>query len=485
MTTPDVERTLLEGTVRAIGGAYRKRELSIRESVSWFLSRIDTFNQKGPALNAVKDVSSHALEDARALDEELAAGRDRGPLHGIPILIKDNIFIANEYTTTAGVTALKDFVPTTTATLVRRLSDAGAIILGKTKLTEFADYVSDVMPAEFSGAGGVVRNPHGISYGRGQGSSVGSAAAVAAGFAPLAIGGETQNSIQTPSSYSSVVGFKASVGMISRVGIMPLVPSQDAPGPIARTVEDAAIVFAAIGGADPRDAVSIQMQMQCDNGRGRGLESLAHVRIGVPRIAMADREQFASIMPEFEEALSSLSRAGAQIVDPCDLPSAEQVQDVRSCVFRTEFKAALNAFLEDYNAPCGIASLEALIRWNEAHPRHIPYGQSLLIAAQETKGLADPQYLADRARDIALSRTGGIDAALYAGNADVLIAPMGAAAKCTGKAGVPTLAIPVGLDESGVPFGITLYTALGRDNLLLAVGKLVERAIGKRQLPKL
>jgi amidase len=225
--------------------------------------------------------------------------------------------------------------------------------------------------------------------------------------------------------------------------------------------------------------------MQCDNGRGRGLESLAHVRIGVPRIAMADREQFARVMPQFEEALSSLSRAGAQIVDPCDLPSAEQVQDVRSCVFRTEFKAALNAFLEDYNAPCGIASLEALIRWNEAHPQHIPYGQSLLIAAQETKGLADPQYLADRARDIALSRTGGIDAALYAGNADVLIAPMGAAAKCTGKAGVPTLAIPAGLDESGVPFGITLYTALGRDNLLLAVGKLVERAIGKRQLPKL
>ncbi len=485
MATNDTDQLLLTGSVAAIGAAIRKKEISIRESVSWYLARIEAFNQKGPALNAVKDVSSHAVADAKALDDELAAGRDRGPLHGIPILIKDNVFIADEYTTTAGVTALKDFVPKTTATLVRRLQDAGAIILGKTKLTEFADYVSDIMPAEFSGAGGVVRNPHGISYGRGQGSSVGSAASVAAGFAPLAIGGETQNSIQTPSSYSSVVGFKASVGMITRVGIMPLVPSQDAPGPIARCVGDAALVFAAIGGADPRDAVSIQMQMQCDNARGRGLESLAHVRIGVPRIAMADREQFTGVMPQFEAALSALSKAGARIVDPCDLPSAEQMQEVRSCVFRTEFKAALNAFLEDYNAPCGIASLAALIRWNEAHPQHIPYGQSLLLAAEETRGLSDPQYLADRARDIALSRQGGIDAALYAGDADVLIAPMGAAAKLTGKAGGPTLAIPFGHDATGTPFGITLYTALGRDRLLLAVGRLVEHAIARRVLPKL
>jgi amidase len=189
-------------------------------------------------------------------------------------------------------------------------------------------------------------------------------------------------------------------------------------------------------------------------------------------------------MPQFEAALSALSKAGAKIVDPCDMPGAEQMQEVRSCVFRTEFKAALNALLEDYNAPCGIGSLEDLIRWNDAHPQHIPYGQSLLLAAQETKGLRDPQYIADRARDLALSRAGGIDAALAGGDADVLIAPMGCAAKCTGKAGAPTLAIPVGLDQHGVPFGVTIYTAFGRDALLLAVGRLVERATGDRRLPK-
>ncbi|MBY0511519.1 MAG: hypothetical protein K2P94_15375 [Rhodospirillaceae bacterium] len=480
-----VEETLTSGSIAEIGGLFRSRKVSAQEATDWYQRRIESFNHKGPALNCVKDISKTAVAEAKRLDQELASGRDRGPLHGIPVLIKDNVFVADAYTTTAGVKALDKFVPKTTATLVQRLQDAGAIVLGKTWLTEFADYVSDVMPSEFSGAGGVVRNPHGIPYGRGQGSSVGSASAVAAGFAPLAIGGETQNSIQTPSSYSSVVGFKASVGMISRVGIMPLVPSQDAPGPIARSVADAKLVFDIIGGADARDAVSMQTQALCDNRRGAGLESLSHIRIGVPRIAMANREQFAGVMPQFEGALSALSKAGAKIIDPCDMPSAEQMQEVRSCVFRTEFKAALNAFLEDHNAPCGIGSLEDLIRWNNAHPEHIPYGQSLLLAAQETKGLRDPQYIADRARDLALSRAGGIDAALAGGDVDVLIAPMGCAAKCTGKAGAPTLAIPVGLDKDGVPFGVTIYTAFGRDALLLAAGRLVEQAIGDRRLPKL
>lgn len=485
MAATDAEALLLSGSVGEIGALFRGKTLSIADATGWYLKRIDAFNHQGPALNCVKDVSAQALDDARRLDQELAAGRDHGPLHGIPVFVKDNILIATDFTTTGGVKALAGFVPKTTATLVRRLRDAGAIILGKTWLTEFADYVADTMPSEFSGAGGVVRNPHGIPYGRGQGSSVGSAAAVAAGFAPLAIGGETQNSIQTPSCYSSVVGFKPSVGMVSRVGILPLVPSQDAPGPITRAVEDARLVFAAIGGADPHDPLSIQMQAQYGTRRGAGFADIAHVRIGVPRIAMANREQFADVMPQFEAALSKLSKAGAQIVDPCDLPSAEQLQDVRSCVFRTEFKAALNAFLEEHGAPCGIASLETLIRWNEAHPEHIPYGQSLLLAAQDTKGLRDPQYIADRARDLALSRAGGIDAARTGGDADVLIAPMGCAAKCTGKAGAPTLAIPVGLDKDGVPFGVTLYTSFGHDASLLAAGRLVESVLGDRRLPKL
>jgi amidase len=200
---------------------------------------------------------------------------------------------------------------------------------------------------------------------------------------------------------------------------------------------------------------------------------------------MADRPEFESVMPMFNEVLARLARAGAMIVDPCDIPSAEQIHDARSCVFRTEFKASLNAFLEDQNAPCGMDSLADIIRWNEAHSETIPYGQPLLLAAEETRGLDDPLYRADRLRDIALSRTGGIEAAIAAGAVHVLVAPMGAAAKCTGKAGSPTLAIPAGLDATGKPFGITLYNSPGSDAVLLAVGQLVEQAVGERCIPTL
>jgi amidase len=481
--TPETAQVLLSGSIAAIQTLIQTRRCTVVELTQWYLSRIEAFNKAGPRLNAVRVVSTHALEDARRADEALGAGRKLGVLHGIPVLIKDNVFIAHEYPAPAGASALLGFVPRTTATLVNSLTGAGAIVLGKTNLTELADYVADVMPAEFSSAGGVVKNPHGITYGRGQGSSVGSACAVAAAFAPVAVGGETQNSIQTPANFSSVVGLKPSVGMVSRAGIIPLVPSQDAPGVLTRCVEDAALLFELLAQADANDPVSVLMRR--DDRSGIGLHDLSGIRIGVPRRAMALRPEFAEVLPLFDAALSRLIGAGAALVDPCDLPSAEQLQEVRSCVFRTEFKASLDAFLEAHEAPGGIGSLADLVHWNTEHPELIPYGQSLLLAALETRGLNDPQYRLDRLRDIALSRNGGIDAALLAGNVDVLIAPMGAAAKCTGKAGAPTLAIPVGATPAGVPFGITLYTSLGKDRLLLAVGRLVERAIGKRRIPRL
>jgi amidase len=304
---------------------------------------------------------------------------------------------------------------------------------------------------------------------------------VAAGFAPIAIGSETQNSIQTPACYSSVVGLKPSVGMVSRAGVVPLVPSQDSPGLLARCVEDAALVVAAIAGADIRDTATL---VHCRWEHDRR-ESLAGVRIGVPRRCIADRADMSTVAPLLEDVLSRLSRAGARIIDPSDLPSAEQLQDVRSCVFRTEFKAALNEFLQAHDSPCGISSMDALVTWNERHPQAIPYGQSLLLAANQTTGLDHPDYVADRRRDIALSRTAGIDAALAMSGADVLIAPMGSAAKCTGKAGAPAIALPAGLDASGTPFGVVLFTSLGNDGRLIAIASAVERAIGERRIPRL
>jgi amidase len=421
------------------------------------------------------------LQSAKLADDALANGSDLGPLHGIPVLLKDNIF-ARGMRASAGAKALAAFEPARDASLVSRLRAAGCIVLGKTNMTEFADYVSDVMPSEFSGAGGVVGNPHGIRYDRGHGSSVGSAASVAASLAPLAIGSETQNSIQTPACYSSVIGYKPSTGRVSRAGIVPLVPSQDSPGPLTCSVADATLVGAILAGADPRDSWTFAHARYAAPDPA-GLIDLRGVRIGVPRRQVASRAEFNDVMPQFDSALSKLSAAGARIIDPCDLPSAEQLQEVRSSVFRTEFKAAVNALLEDCNSPCGMTSLADIIAWNEQHPDAIPYGQSLLLAAQATDGLCDPGYRADRARDIALSVDAGIAAALAMHNVDVLIAPMGAAAKCTGKAGAPVLAIPAGRHSSGTPFGISVFCKPGDDALLLAIGAAIERTLAGRQLP--
>lgn len=472
-----MDDVLTKGSLRQLGAAIRERSVLIPELVQWYLAQIEANNHEGLAVNCIRSIDPRVHEHAQRLANEIANGIDRGPLHGIPIVVKDNIQVAGRPSGAAGCKALEQRVPTTSATLITRLQRAGAIILGSANMTEFADYVSDTMPAEFSSLGGVVRNPHGLRYGRGQGSSVGSAASVAALMSPAAIGSETQNSIQAPASYSSVVGFKPSVGSVSCAGVVPLVPSQDSPGPLTRTVDDAALLFLALRGPDPADTATLNTQLY--SHRGPLPERLTQVRIGVPRLAMAERKEYADVKSQFDGVLRELAKAGATIVDPCDLPSAEQLLQQRSCVFRTEFKAALNALLAQENAGGDIRSLADLVRWNEAHPEHMPYGQSLLLAAEATDGLDSADYIADRLRDIELSRNSGIEAARRATGVDVLIAPMDSAARCTGKCGAPALTIPAGLAAKGIPFGVTLFTSIGEDLKLLAIGTLVERAIGQ------
>jgi amidase len=478
----DISKLLLTGTARSIGAAVAAGELSSQDATRWYLARIARFNGSERGINAVRTLSPAAMEQAAAADREVAAGRVRGPLHGVPYLLKDNVFTTDGSTAAAGARAFADFVPRYEATLVTRLRESGAVLLGKTNMTEFADFVSDVMPSEFSGAGGVVRNPLGTKYDRGQGSSVGSAAAVAARFCAFAIGTETQNSIQTPATFTSVVGFKPSVGRVSRHGVVPLVPSQDSPGPLTVCVDDAYLVFGAIAGADMRDTATLSWSS--DAGGREGTENLKGVRIGVPRRFIADSVMTTDRTPAFARILAALTDAGAAIVDPCDLPSAQQLDQVRSCVFRTEFKESLNALLVALR-PSGIASMEDLIAWNSAHPDAIPYGQSLLNAANTTTGILGSQYIDDRRRDIALALDGGILAALRAGPADVLLAPMTAAAKCTGKAGAPVVAVPAGRDASGAPFGITLFAAPGDDRALLRTAAAIEAVIGERIEPDL
>lgn len=474
----DISALLTTGSARAIGEAIASGKLTSVDVTQWYLDRIKRHNNGAIGLNCVRSVSSLALEEAKQADAELTAGRVRGPLHGVPYLVKDNVFTTDGSFASAGAAALAEFVPPYEATLITRLREAGAVLLGKTNLTEFADFVADIMPSEFSGAGGVVRNPLGRQYGRGQGSSVGSASAVAAGFCAFAIGSETQNSIQAPAVHTSVVGFKPTVGQVSRHGLIPLVPSQDSPGPLARTVDDALMIFQAIAGPDMNDTATLADF----SGDARKVEDLHGLRIGVPRRFIADNLATHEHQTMFNDLLNTLSRAGAVIVDHCDLPAAEELNAVRSCVFRSEFHESLNVLLARLQ-PCGMTSMRDIIEWNNAYPEAIPYGQSLLEAAVETPGVCSAQYLQDRRHDVALSLYDGILAALEQGSADILLSPMTVAAKCTGKAGVPVVAIPAGADTEGVPFGVTVYGAPGDDLAVLYAAQAIERVIGQRVLP--
>jgi amidase len=348
MTPGEIGELLEHGSLGAIRDAYVNRGLSVTAAIRFYIARVEALDKAGPCLNSIRCLTADLMQQAERADRAIVEGNALGPLHGIPVLLKDNIAVAGE-PLAGGCAALAHFQAPRDATIVERLKAAGAIIFGKANMTEFADYVSEVMPSEFSSAGGVVKNPHGIAYGRGNGSSTGPAAAVAAGLVPVAIGSETQNSIQTPACVSSVVGYKPSVGMASRAGIIPLVASQDSPGPLARSIEDAALVASVITGGDISDGATVETALTpvcLPSSR-----EVRTIRLGVPRRTISERADLAAVMPMFEKLLARLVAGGVQIIDPCDVPSAEQLQDVRSSVFRTEFKAALNVFLSEFGHP--------------------------------------------------------------------------------------------------------------------------------------
>lgn len=469
----------LEGSLRQLRAAILDGRTSASEVAAFFVSRINLLDRNGLRLNCVRTIAPDVVTEAARLDDAFRQGATPGPLHGVPILIKDNICVAG-MPMSAGSAALKRFHPARDANLVRRLRAAGAIILGKTNLTELADYVSDIMPSSFSGVAGHVLNPiTGEPYGRGQGSSVGSAAAVAAGLAPVAIGSETQNSIQTPACMSSIVGLKPSVGAVSRAGVFPLVPSQDSPGVLARSVEDAALILSVMRGADLADSETLEVAPFVNASFDAG-ETFS---LGVPRLTIFERPELAPALGSFLDCLAALKAAGVRIVDPCDPPAARELLEVRSSVFPTEFKAAFAAFMNDNGHPCGVASLHELITLNDAHPNNIPYGQSLLLNAQSTEGLDSAKYLADRLADIDLSRTRGIDAALSKYGVDALITPMSSAARWTGKAGSPVVALPTGADANGQPFGVTLCVRRFEDARLISIATRVETIIARRLRP--
>ncbi len=464
-----------------------------------YLDRIDKLDRSGPTLRAVIETNPDALSIAAALDREFRAKGPRGPLHGVPILIKDNIDTADRMNTTAGSLALAGPPAPADSGVALRLREAGAVILGKTNLSEWANFRSTHSVSGWSGRGGQTRNPYALDRNP-CGSSSGSGAAVSANLCALAIGTETDGSIVCPSSINGVAGIKPTVGLISRAGIVPISHSQDTAGPMARTLRDAAVLLGALAGADERDPATASSagHIAADYTRFLDPNGLRGARIGVARrffrIDDADDKLMAN-------CLDIMRRQGATLVDPADLPRQHPSGEAENIVLQYEFKADLNAYLRSRGPSAPIHSLAGLIAFNQRHrDREMPYfGQERLVEAEARGPLTDKNYVNALAKNHRLSRAEGIDALLAAHKLDAIVAPTAGPAWLTdwingdhdtggcsspaAVAGYPHVTVPAGF-VFGLPAGISFFGAAWSEPVLLKLAYAFEQASQARMPPR-
>ena len=473
-----------EATIVEVQAAMSSGALTAAELTRSFLRRIEAYDRTGPRLNAVLEVNPDARDIAEALDRERVLRGARGPLHGVPVLLKDNIATADRLHTSAGSLALAGCIAPRDAFLVTRLRAAGAVILGKANMTEWANYMTMGMPAGYSSRGGQVVNPYDARLTPG-GSSSGCAVAVAASLCTVAVGTETSGSILSPAHHNSVVGIKPTVGLVSRDGIVPIAASQDTAGPLARTVEDAAILLAAMTGVDPRDRATraSHSHARFDDHRFPPPHTLAGVRIGVPRAVFFEGVGAAEL-PVIAAALSALADLGATLVDPADIATARETADFRSDVMLYEFKRDLNRYLRGLDSSGSVRSLRDLIRFNESRPREmLRFGQILLLAAHATSGVRCPAYAHSRAEVVRLARTEGIDPVLARERLDALVFAGRTGAAIGAKAGYPSVIVPAGYTSEGVPVGLTFLGRAWSEPVLLRLAHAFERATRHRRTP--
>ena len=463
-----------------------------------YLARIDAIDRSGPTLHSVLETNPDALAIAVDLDAERQRSGPRGPLHGIPILVKDNIDTGDALTTTAGSLAMEGHRAQRDASLVARLREAGAVILGKANLSEWANFRSTRSSSGWSSRGGQVRNPYALDRSPG-GSSAGSGAAVAAGLTAAAIGTETDGSITSPASMNGVVGLKPTVGLVSRDGLVPISASQDTAGPMTRTVLDAAIVLDAISGVDPRDPATsgAAERPPAAFATASARTDLRGVRLGVPRSWVGYHEAADAVA---SQAFAHLRALGAEIVEDIDLGPIEPLAEAERIVLLVEFRAGLNAYLRDHpTAP--VRSLGEVIAFNSRHAERVmPYfRQELLELAQDQPGPDDAAYLDARATCIRLARTDGIDRALREHALDALAAPtrvpawtidlidgdrkIPGCATHAAVAGYPHLSVPAGFVH-GLPVGLSLFGTAYADAELLGYAHAFERVARAWRAPE-
>ena len=488
---------LEEIAIADLTASMRSGDRTTRSIVSHYLSRIQELDRQGPMLQSVIETNPDALNISEELDRERDAGTVRSPLHGVPVLLKDNIDTADQMTTTAGSLALQGSIPLGDSTVARRLREAGAVLLGKANLSEWANYRSTRSSSGWSARGGQCRNPYVLDRSP-CGSSSGSGVAVSANLVTVAIGTETDGSIVCPASTNGIVGIKPTVGLVSRSGIVPISATQDTAGPMARTVRDAVVVLGLIAGVDTRDPATEAAETLGLDDYTPFLDEagLIGARIGVQRSAFGFHPLVDRLM---EDAIVLMRDRGATIVDPIALRPSPTMRRAEVEVMAYEFKAGLNAYLAAL--PNGeIRSLADLIAFNEAHAvEEMPYfGQERLIEAQRRGSLSEDRYQEAHAVARRLSREEGIDRAMDTDDLDAVIAPTGGPAwvidhvngdhfsggssSLAAVAGYPNITVPAG-DVQGLPVGLSFFGRAWSEPTLIRIAYAFEQASRHRQQP--
>jgi amidase len=486
-----------EITIANLQAGMASGKFTARSITEKYLARIEEIDKQGPALNSVIEINPDALAIADALDQERKANHLRGPMHGIPVLIKDNIDTADRMQTTAGSLALLGSKPTRDSFVAQKLRESGAVILGKTNLSEWANIRSSHSSSGWSGRSGQTTNPYALDRNP-CGSSSGSGAAISASLCAVAVGSETDGSIVCPASANGIVGIKPTLGLISRSGIIPIAHSQDTAGPMARTVRDAAILLGALAGVDPRDTATATSAGKAEADYTKFLDphGLRGARIGVARKYFGSNDAQDQLM---NNLIADMKRQGADIVDPADLPTHGKFDDTEFLVLLYELKADLNAYLAA--RPGAPGSLKDIIDFNESNrDKEMPYfGQDIFIKAEAKGPLTSKEYTDALEANHRLSRKEGIDAVMDQFHLDAIMAPtagpawltdlangdhaVGGSSNAAAVAGYPDITVPAGF-VFGLPVGISFFGRAWSEPTLLKIAYGFEQTIQARRPPR-
>jgi len=483
-----------EASVAGLHDQLQRGELNSEELVDWYIERIANVDNAGPELNSIIEINPDALSIARSLDAEWKTSGPRGPLHGIPVVLKANIDTADQMYTSAGSLALADHAPPADAYVVKRLRDAGAVILGKSNLSEWANFRSSRSSSGWSSVGGQTKNPYDTARSP-CGSSSGSAVAVAANLTVLAIGTETDGSVICPAGINGIVGIKPTLGLVSRSGIVPIAHSQDTAGPMARSVRDAAMLLTAMTGVDADDPATADAEVHHDYSSNLTADGLRETRIGVIRSYYG-----AGSNPDVERILETsvevLRAQGAEVVDNIEYDAGD-MHDAEFEVLLYEFRTDLNAYLERSNAP--VKSLGDLIKYNDEHAAAVlaHFDQDIFLKADAKGPLTDQAYLKALADSQRLARS-AIDDAMKQHRLDALIVPSNGPAwmidhvngdnynigssALAAISGYPSITVPAG-HASGLPIGLSFIGKPWNEKQLIEIGYAFEQATGVRRAP--